>query len=63
MHIDDLTSNAGPTNVDSSSTGTSVRDYRCADTGQSLPDTVIAQYDHNGSHEGVLVFDPSVLNA
>ena len=63
VHIEDLIANAGPANVDSNSTGTSVRDYRRADTGESLPDSVIAQYDHDGSSEGVLVFDPSVLNA
>jgi hypothetical protein len=63
VHIDDLAAHAGPDNVDSQSTGTSVRDYRRADTGESLPATVIAQYDHDGSSEGVLVFDPSVLNA
>jgi len=63
VHIDDLVAHAGPDNVDSQSTGTSVRDYRRATTGESLPDKVIAQYDRNGSSEGVLVFDPSVLNA
>jgi hypothetical protein len=63
VHIDDLVSQAGPDNVDSQGTGTSVRDYCRADTGESLPDRVIAQYDCNGSSEGVLVFDPSVLNA
>lgn len=63
VNIDDLVAFAGPDNVDSHSTGTSIRDYRCVGTGESLPDMVIAQYDHNGSSEGVLVFDPSVLNA
>jgi hypothetical protein len=63
VHIDDLVSQAGPDNVDSQGTGTSVRDYCRVDTGESLPDRVIAQYDCNGSSEGVLVFDPSVLNA
>ena len=63
VHIDDLVTRAGPENVDSHCTGTSVRDYRRIDTGESLPEDVIAQYDHNGSSEGVLVFDPSVLNA
>jgi hypothetical protein len=63
VHMDDLITHAGPDNVDSHSTGTSVRDYRRTDTGESLPDSVIAQYDHNGSSDGVLVFDPSVLNA
>ena len=63
VHLDDLIAHAGPDNVDSHSTGTSVRDYRRTDTGASLPDDVITQYDYNGSAEGVLVFDPSVLNA
>jgi hypothetical protein len=62
VHVHDLITNAGPENVDSRSTGTSVRDYRRADTREPLPDNVIAQYDHNGSSDGVLVFDPSVLN-
>ncbi|MBP1818672.1 hypothetical protein [Mycobacterium sp. OAE908] len=62
VHVDDLMTRAGPENVDSRSTGTSVRDYRRADTGESLPHNVIAEYDHNGSRDGVLVFDPSVLN-
>jgi hypothetical protein len=63
VHVDDLIAHAGPDNVDSRCTGTSVRDYRRADTGELLPDNVIAEYDRNGSREGVLVFDPSVLNA
>ena len=63
VHIEDLITRAGPDNVDSSSTGTSVRDYLRADTGESLPDSVIAQYDRDGSNDGVLVFDPSVLAA
>jgi hypothetical protein len=63
VNIDDLVACAGPDNVDSHSTGTSIRDYRRVDTGESLPDMVIAQYDQNGSSDGVLVFDPSVLNA
>ncbi len=62
VHIDDLATYAGPDNVDSQCTGTSVRDYCRTDTGESLPDALIAQYDNNGSSEGVLVFDPSVLN-
>lgn len=63
VHIDDLIAQSGPENIDSHSTGTSVRDYRRTDTGEALPDSVIAKYDHDGSSEGVLVFDPSVLNA
>ena len=45
----------------SRSTGTSLRDYRRTDTLDQLPDDVISLYDHGGSSDGVLVFDPSVL--
>ncbi|BDX30137.1 hypothetical protein TUM20985_06840 [Mycobacterium antarcticum] len=60
-HIDDLVAQAGPANIDSRSTGTSVRDYLRADTQEALPEEVIALYDLNGSTDGVLVFEPSVL--
>ncbi len=60
-HIDDLVAQSGPDNVDSRSTGTSVRDFLRADTLAPLPDDVIALYDRDGSADGVLVFDPSVL--
>lgn len=62
VHLDDLIGKAGPRNVDSQSTGTSVRDYRRADNQESLPDEVIAIYDYNGSTDGVLVFDPAMAN-
>jgi hypothetical protein len=63
VHIDDLIANVGPENVDSQSTGTSVRDYLRADNGEPLPDDVVAQYDQDSPKESVLVFDPSVLNS
>ena len=58
VHLDDLISQAGPLNIDSRSTGTSVRDYVRVDTRDPLPDDVIGMYDLNGSTDGVLVFDP-----
>jgi hypothetical protein len=61
VNLDDLVAKAGPENVDSSSTGTSLRDFHRADNLEALPDDVVAAYDHGGSTEGVLVFDPSVL--
>ena len=63
VHIDDLAALAGPKNVDSRSTGTSVRDYRRADNGEPLAAEIIELYDRDGRNGGVLVFDPSVLNA
>ena len=61
VHIDDLAAGIGPANVDSSSTGTSVRDYIRIDNHERLPDDVVALYDKDGNRAGVLVFDPSVL--
>ena len=62
VHIDDLVAERGPENVDSRSTGTSVRDYHSLDTGDSLPAALVDIYDRSGSKDGVLVFDPNVLN-
>jgi hypothetical protein len=62
VHIDDLIGQGGPANIDSQCTGTSLRDFRRADNFDPLPDYVITQYDHEGSSDGVLVFDPSVLD-
>ena len=61
ISLDDLIAQAGPKNVDSRSTGTSVRDYLRADTYDRVPDDIVAMYDQGGSPDGVLVFDPSVL--
>jgi hypothetical protein len=61
VNIADVQAHAGPANVDSHSTGTTLRDFLRSDTYVQLPDEVIAGYDLNGSAEGVLVFDPSVL--
>ncbi|TFV59932.1 hypothetical protein E4P42_06040 [Mycobacterium sp. PS03-16] len=63
VNVDDLVAHAGPENIDSDSTGTSLRDFRRADNLDPLPDHVIEQYDHDGSVDGVLVFDPSVLSS
>jgi hypothetical protein len=62
VHLDDLVGRAGPSNIDSQSTGTSVRDYLRADTQEPLPQGVIDLYALNGSRDGVLVFDPSMAS-
>jgi hypothetical protein len=62
VNIDDLIAKAGPLNIDSDSTGTTLRDFLRVDNLEQVPDDLIVQYDHGGSTEGVLVFDPSVLN-
>jgi hypothetical protein len=63
VNIADVQAHAGPANVDSHSTGTTLRDFLRSDTYVQLPDEIIAGYDLNGSAEGVLVFDPSVLTS
>jgi hypothetical protein len=63
VNVDDVAGHAGPPNVDAHSTGTTLRDYLRADTHEPLPDDLIADYDVGGSADGVLVFDPSVLQS
>jgi hypothetical protein len=63
VNMADLTTHAGPVDVDGASTGTTLRDYLRLDTLEALPDEIIADYDHGGSGEGVLVFDPAVLES
>jgi hypothetical protein len=61
VNVEDLRAEAGPPNVDSDSTGTTLRDFSRVFTYEPLPDDVIAEYDRGGSPDGVLVFDPTAL--
>jgi hypothetical protein len=61
VNIDDVAGHVGPANVDSHSTGTTLRDYVRLDTHEALPAELISDYDHGGNPDGVLVFDPAVL--
>lgn len=61
VSLTDVRAHAGPSNVDSHSTGTTLRDFLRSDTYVQLPDDLIAEYDLDGDSGGVLVFDPSVL--
>ena len=45
VHLDDLITNRGAPNIDSSCTGTTIRDYLCAADLDHLPDEVIARYE------------------
>jgi hypothetical protein len=63
VNIADVAVHAGPANVDGHSTGTTLRDYLRIDTLEPLPTDLIAEYDEGGSADGVLVFDPTVLDA
>ena len=63
VNLHDVVAHAGPENIDAASTGTTLRDFRCAETLELLPADVIETYDIGGSSDGVLVFDPSVLQS
>jgi hypothetical protein len=61
VSIHDVRHHAGPTIIDSRSTGTTLHDFIGCDTREQLPVDLIAEYDVNGSVEGLRVFDPSIL--
>jgi hypothetical protein len=63
VHIHDLIDGDGPENVDSESTGTTLRDFLKVGTYEGLPADLIARYDGGGSADGVLVFDPAALDS
>jgi hypothetical protein len=60
VNIEDLASAAGAPNVDSSSTGTSLRDFVRASDFAALPDDLVRRYDTSPPVEGELVFNPRV---
>ena len=47
VHLDDLMADRGAPNIDSSCTGTTIRDYLCAADLAHLPDDVIARYEES----------------
>jgi hypothetical protein len=61
VNLADVADHVGPANVDGKCTGTTLRDFMNVDTLAALPDELIAEYDEGGSADGVLVFDPTVL--
>ena len=60
-NVADVREHGGPRNVDSNSTGTTLRDFIHSESHERLPDDLIAQYDQDGSADGVLIFDHTVL--
>ena len=56
VNLDDLIERRGAPNVDSASTGTSLRDYLRATDLSRIPDDVVAAYDDGSTEEGDLVY-------
>jgi hypothetical protein len=62
VHVDDVAARQGACNVDSRSTGTTLRDYRRALDLQPLPNELIRPYDDESAASGkVLVFGDRLL--
>lgn len=59
VHLDEVESHGGAPNVDTASTGTSLRDFKRARDLADLPEELVAQYDEADVSEGELVFRPS----
>ena len=64
VHLDDVAGKIGAPNIDSKSTGTTMRDYLRATDLAKLPEELIALYD-DGSAEGdkVLYFGDRLAKA
>ncbi len=58
VHLDDLISNGGAPNIDSSPVGTSLRDFRRGADLAPIPEEVVRHYDNAPVPEGTLVFQP-----
>lgn len=59
VNINDVVALRGAPNIDSASTGTSLRDFRRAADFIRISDDVVRLYDNQTLHEGTLVFQPS----
>ena len=58
VHLDDVTSNGGATNIDSSPVGTSLRDFHRGADLAPVPEEVVRRFDNTPAQEGTLVFQP-----
>jgi hypothetical protein len=58
VNVRDLESGASAPNIDSSPTGTSLRDFRRASDLGDVPPELVDRYDIGSQREGVLVFRP-----
>jgi hypothetical protein len=62
VHLDDVTRKIGAPNIDSSCTGTTLRDFMRADDLSKIPEDLVLQYDQERPTDGVLVFQASGEN-
>ena len=58
VHLDDVTSNGGAPNIDSSPVGTSLRDFHRGADLAPVPEEVVRRFDNTPAQEATLVFQP-----
>jgi hypothetical protein len=63
VNIDDVVTKCGAPNTDSSSTGTSLRDFLRVTDFAPIPEEIVAAYDDGIPEGGVAVFRPEVTTA
>ncbi len=61
VHRKDIEERMGARLIDNRSTGTTLRDFLCARGYERFSDSIVATYEGDSRHEGVLVFDPASL--
>ena len=59
VHLDDVAAKRGAPNIDSASTGTTLRDYLRGTDLSRLPEDLVALYEEEPPTSGELVFQPS----
>jgi hypothetical protein len=62
VHFDDVVAKIGAPNIDSASTGTSLRDFMRGSDFSRLPADVVALYDDKPIEDGDLVFQSPLLD-
>jgi hypothetical protein len=58
VHLDDVVAKNGAPNIDSASTGTTLRDFLCSADLSQIPEELIRPYDQHPPRDGVLVYAP-----
>jgi len=59
VHLDDVVSRTGAANLDSASTGTTLRDFLRASNLVRMPEDVAALYDQQPPTDGELIYNPT----
>lgn len=62
VHLDDVIAKAGAPNIDSSCTGTSLRDFLCGTDFSRMPEDIASLYDDGTEITGDLVYQPPGLD-